>query len=69
MPLYNWKRLDQDKPPLDTVLMTKIDDAQGCRNEGKLVFHKTGTGAGMWFVPDLSIYVYYRPTHWAYLEE
>lgn len=66
MPRFKWKRVDQDEPPLDTVLMTKIDDDKGCRNECKLVFHKTGMGNAMWFVPDLSTYVYYRPTHWAY---
>ena len=40
--------------------MTKIDDHDGCRNVQKLIKHKTGR----WFLSDMSMYVYYTPTHW-----
>jgi hypothetical protein len=54
-----------DWKPIDTVpegvaVMTKIDDENGARNEQSL--RRNGS---MWFVPDGSMYVYYRPTHWA----
>jgi hypothetical protein len=38
---------------------TKIDDKDGARNEQTLV--RQGR---LWFLPDMSMYVYYRPTHW-----
>ena len=56
-----WTRIEDESPPRDQVVMTKIDDADGCRNEGPLVLHNRG----YWFLPDLSMYVYYNPTHWA----
>lgn len=39
--------------------MTKIDDDGGVRNEQAL-----RRSRNLWFVPDGSMYVYYRPTHW-----
>jgi hypothetical protein len=38
---------------------TKIDDSNGSRNEQSLV--RKGS---LWFFPDMSMYVYYTPTHW-----
>lgn len=50
-----------DRLPTDGAMVaTKIDDAQGCRNETTL--KKQGN---LWYFPDGSMYVYYRPTHWA----
>jgi hypothetical protein len=46
------------------IVMTKIDDANGLRNESTL--KRQGN---LWFVPDGSMYVYYRPTHWRDLTE
>ncbi len=46
------------------VVMTKIDDANGLRNETTL--KRQGN---LWFAPDESHYVYYRPTHWRPLTE
>lgn len=48
--------------PENIEVMTKIDDENGCRNEQSLM--RRGR---MWFVPDGSMYVYYRPTRWRYL--
>lgn len=45
--------------PDGKTVMTKIDDAAGCRNE-----HALRRSGNLWFVPDGSMYVYYRPTHW-----
>jgi hypothetical protein len=45
--------------PPDEVVWTKIDDDEGERNVTKL--KRRGN---LWFLPDDSMYVYYRPTHW-----
>ncbi len=50
--------------PENVVVLTKIDDANGCRNEQKL--KRSGR---LWFVPDGSMYVYYTPTHWTDVNE
>jgi hypothetical protein len=42
------------------VVDTKIDNEKGCRNEQPL--QRQGN---LWFFPDGSMYVYYRPTHWS----
>lgn len=45
--------------PEGEIVETKIDDADGVRNVQPL--RRSGS---LWFVPDGSAYVYYRPTHW-----
>jgi len=52
----DWK---QTEAPEGIPLATKIDDSNGARNEAVLVRH-----GNLWFFPDMSMYVYYRPTHW-----
>lgn len=47
--------------PIGEVVETKIDDANGERNQALLM---RGGSGGLWFVPDGSMYVYYTPTHW-----
>ena len=59
---FAWTSCDFRMPHEGVVVMTKIDDAQGVRNEAKLVFKNN-----LWWFDDMSMYVYYRPTHWAYL--
>lgn len=46
-------------PRKGEVVMTKIDDADGLRNEQPLK-----RDGNLWFFPDGSMYVYYTPTHW-----
>lgn len=46
-------------PENGVVVQTKIDTAEGCRNEQSL--KRQGN---LWFIPDGSMYVYYSPTHW-----
>lgn len=55
-----WFTVAANNPPQDIVVMTKIDDAKGRRNVVPLKRH-----GRLWFLPDMSIYVYYEPTHWA----
>ena len=54
-----WISVSDDLPEHNKVVETKIDDENGCRNETTL--KRQGT---LWFVPDGTMYVYYRPTHW-----
>lgn len=56
-----WISTRASLPPEDLEVETKIDDEKGCRNEQSLVRHR-----GLWFFPDMSMYVYYSPTHWRY---
>lgn len=53
-----WQTLDS--APLNTAVMTKIDDVRGERN---LCALRQGE-RGIWWFVDGSMYVYYRPTHW-----
>ena len=55
-----WFAVATNNPPQDIVVLTKIDDGHGVRNVARLKRH-----GRLWFVPDMSIYVYYEPTHWA----
>jgi len=43
--------------PEGRLVMTKIDDVDGVRNERVMLRNRT-----LWFVGDT--YVYYAPTHW-----
>ena len=54
-----WIETSQQLPADGLIVRTKIDDEKGCRNDQKLKRH-----GNLWFFPDGSMYVYYRPTHW-----
>ena len=54
-----WKLITEENPPKGRVLKTKIDDANGVRNEQELKWD-----GKLWWMPDGSMYVYYTPTHW-----
>lgn len=45
--------------PENAMVLTKIDDQRGVRNEQALVRR-----GNLWWMPDGSMYVYYQPTHW-----
>jgi hypothetical protein len=57
-----WIPLTVDLPPDGKMVMTKIDDADGVRNEQSLVRQ-----GNLWFADEM--YVYYRPTHWRELTQ
>lgn len=57
-----WNKILELQAPEGIELMTKIDDHRGCRNEQKL----TRKG-NLWWFTDMSMYVYYTPTHWKYI--
>lgn len=46
-------------PNTDRVVETRILDAKGERNLTELRFSRR-----LWWFPDMSMYVYYAPTHW-----
>lgn len=56
-----WTAIDPATVPRDRVVMTRIDDGRGIRNEATLYAPRD---VNLWFVPDGSMYVYYAPTHW-----
>jgi hypothetical protein len=49
-------------PPEGECVKTKIDDQDGCRNEQLLV-----RKGNLMFYRDMSMYVYYCPTHWMHI--
>ena len=51
-----------ESAPSGRLVMTKIDDANGARNEQPL-----SRNGNLWFSGEM--YVYYRPTHWRELTE
>ena len=57
----NWILLNTSKPKEGLIVNTKIDDKDGCRNEQKLILKNN-----LWWHIDMSMYVYYTPTHWSY---
>ena len=57
--MSEWIKCKNALPKDGVEVMTKIDDQRGSRNETKLKRH-----GRLWFFPDMSMYVYYDPTHW-----
>jgi hypothetical protein len=57
----DWETIET--APENVVIETKIDDADGARNETTL--YRSGN---LWWFPDGSMYVYYQPTHWRYIQ-
>lgn len=51
-------------PTSGVKVHTKIEDDMGVRNSQILIYD-----SGLWWVEDKSMYVYYQPTHWAYINE
>lgn len=51
-----------ESAPSGRLVMTKIDDSEGVRNEQPM--NRSGN---LWFAGEM--YVYYRPTHWRELTE
>lgn len=58
----NWTSVKFIQPPNEIFVYTKISDSQGERN-----FQKMKRKNNLWFCED-GTYVYYIPTHWAYID-
>lgn len=57
--MKHWQTINS--APEYKIIWTKIHDHNGERNEAKLI--KKGN---LWYFEDMSMYVYYTPTHWSY---
>jgi len=57
--MAEWKKISEETPPEGKAIKTKIEDADGVRNEQYLI--KKGN---LWWTADMKMYVYYTPTHW-----
>jgi hypothetical protein len=57
-----WTNCREQLPPENVVVETIVDDGKSARNEAPL--KRRGM---LWFFPDDSMYVYYKPTHWRHL--
>jgi hypothetical protein len=57
-----WINADEELPERGVVVDTKVHDEKGERNNQPL--KRGGMNGNLWFFPDDSRYVYYRPTHW-----
>lgn len=59
-----------ESAPLGVVVDTIIRDVDGERNHQPLKASQRDPSCRvMWWFPDMSMYVYYTPTHWRHLEE
>lgn len=56
--IMEWQTIES--APENAVVRTMIADEKGVRNQTTL--KRQGN---LWWLPDGSMYVYYRPTHWA----
>ncbi len=54
-----WQSIEIETSPEGVGVETMIADEHGVRNEQSLVRY-----GNVWFYPDMSMYVYYQPTHW-----
>ena len=57
--MSTWISVNDQLPPEGVEVQTKIRDWRGERNNQSL--KRQGR---LWFFPDMSMYVYYEPTHW-----
>lgn len=59
-----WTPCVDKMPPEHVMVLTKIDDERGVRNEQKLCWH-----SHLWWTDcgPAAIYVYYTPTHWRFV--
>lgn len=62
--MSTWTEVAKALPPEGRIVMTKLDNAQGCRNEQALKLR-----GRLWYFADDGMYVYYCPTHWRELEQ
>ena len=61
--MSGWINCEEQLPPENEIVRTRIADDRGIRNEAEL--KRQGR---LWWFSDGSMYVYYTPTHWRSLE-
>lgn len=57
----DWISVADRLPDDGLAVMTKIDDEHGNRERNVQSLKRSGR---LWFFPDMTMYVYYTPTHW-----
>ena len=57
--MEDWIETEDQLPKEGIEIDTKIDDYLGIRNVHTLKYSR-----GLWWFPDMSMYIYYTPTHW-----
>lgn len=59
--MIEWNETIKTLPIEGKIVETKIEDDTGERNIQTLIYKNN-----LWFLTDMSMYVYYTPTHWRY---
>jgi hypothetical protein len=59
-----WIPCTDELPPDGEIVMTKIDDGKGLRNEQKLQLR-----GRLWWTSDMEMCAYHTPTHWQRIED
>lgn len=54
-----WNKTTDIFPEEGVIVNTKVEDKAGERNTQKLIYSRN-----LWWHIDMSMYVYYTPTHW-----
>lgn len=57
--MSEWIKTSERLPETGVEVQTKVSDFDGIRNIQNLIHEKN-----LWWTLDMSMYVYYRPTHW-----
>lgn len=60
--MEKWIKVAEKNPPEGIAVKTKIHDNKYERNVAILIFCNN-----LWCLSDMSMYVYYQPTHWKYI--
>ena len=58
-----WIKVSDELPPEGIAVKTKVSDFDGIRNLQTLIYSRN-----LWWILDMSMYVYYTPTHWGYIK-
>jgi len=57
--MEKWIEVGKELPTEGNVVKTKLSDKYGERNIQELI-----RKGNLWWLTDMSMYVYYTPTHW-----
>ncbi len=57
--INDWVNVKNQKPQEGAAVKVKIDEGGQVRNEATLIYKNN-----LWWLPDMSMYVYFTPTHW-----
>ena len=58
-----WKETSKELPKENTIVETKLEE----KDISRKTIVKLARKGNLWFREDMSMYVYYTPTHWRYI--